>query len=162
MKRITLAITIPLIAALLVSTCGCTTSNTNQNALGNSSANAGVSITINSQKTDAQLGGSELQVTPKPGNEYLILNVTLTNLNKKDLDMGYLYRFNLTTSDGTTYQQTIMPFVGRPDEPAMSPVLHTNPGEKVTGEIAFEIPHNAKPTQLVYNDYMGNGATINL
>ena len=117
---------------------------------------------INSQKTNAQLGGSELEVTPKPGNEYLILNVTLTNLNKDKLDMGYLYRFNLTTSDGTTYPQTIMPFVGRPDEPAMAPVLHTNPGEKVTGEIAFEIPQNAKPTQLTYDDHLGNGATTNL
>jgi hypothetical protein len=162
MKRRTLMISILLIAALLVTTCGCTTSNTNQNSSGAGTGYAGVAVNINSQKTDAQLGGSVLEVTPKPGNEYLILNVTLTNLNRNNLDMGYLYRFNLTTSDGKTYQQTVLPFVGRPDESGMSPVLHTNPGKKVAGEIAFEIPINAKPTQLVYDDNAGNRATTNL
>ncbi|MEI7827610.1 MAG: DUF4352 domain-containing protein [Euryarchaeota archaeon] len=35
------------------------------------------------------------------------------------------------------------------------------PGDKVAGTIVFEIKQNAKPKQLVYDDY-SNTATINL
>jgi hypothetical protein len=43
-------------------------------------------------------------------------------------------------------------------------VDHTTPGEKVTGQVAFEIPQSATPAKLVYNDYYDyyNHATTNL
>ena len=82
----------------------------------------------------------------------------VTNLNKNNFDIGDPYYFKLTTSDGTVYQYSSSSYLGNN---ALNGVSHTNPGEKVTGQVAFEIPQNAKATTLVYDDYV-NRVTTNL
>ena len=84
--------------------------------------------------------------------------MTVTNLNKNNFDIGDPYYFKLTTSDGTVYQYSSSSYLGNN---ALNGVSHTNPGEKVTGQVAFEIPQNAKATTLVYDDYV-NRVTTNL
>lgn len=87
--------------------------------------------------------------TPKAGFQYLIFDVTVTNLNEKSWDIGNPYYFKLSTAGGTVYEITSSSFLG---EDALKSVSNTNPGEKVSGQIAFEIPQSAKATKLTYSD----------
>jgi hypothetical protein len=143
---------------VLVATTGCVTSNTTQNSSGGGTGAAGVAVKVNSMTTSSQLGSGFSVSTPNPGNTYLVFNVTVTNLNKNNFDIGDPYYFKLTTSDGTVYQYSSSSYLGNN---ALNDVSHTNPGEKVTGQVAFEIPQNAKATTLVYDDYV-NRVTTNL
>jgi hypothetical protein len=136
-------------ALVLVATTGCTTNTTTQNSSGGGSGNAGVAVTVNSQQTASQIGSGYLVATPKAGDQYLIFSVTVTNLNQKNWDIGNPYYFKLTTAGGTVYEITSSSFLG---DKSLTSVSNTNPGEKVSGQIAFEIPQSAKATTLTYSD----------
>ena len=71
--------------------------------------------------------------------------------------MGDPHFFKLTTADGTVYSYSSSL------KNAINIVLGTRPGEKVTGQIAFEIPQSATPGELTYNDgLVGDNITNNL
>ena len=40
-------------------------------------------------------------------------------------------------------------------------VFHTNPGDKVTGQLAFEVLQSAKASKLSYGDLINGVATVN-
>jgi len=136
-------------ALVLVATTGCITNTMTQNSSGGGSGNAGVAVKINSQQTASQIGSGYLVDTPQAGNKYVIFDLTVTNLNLKNQYIGNPYYFKLTTADGTVYEITSSSFLGTN---ALSGVQNTNPGEKVSGQIAFEIPQSATVTTLTYSD----------
>ena len=146
-------------ALVLVATTGCT-SNTTQNSTGGagSTGEAGVGVKVNSATNYSQLGSGFSVSTPKAGYKYVVYDVTITNLNKKDFDIGNPYYFKLSTADGTAYQYSSASYYTSNE---LNSVSHTNPGEKTAGQVAFEIPQSAIPTQFVYNDYV-NQVTTNL
>ena len=127
-------------ALVLVATTGCVTSG-----------NAGFDVIINSKQVSNQLGRGDLMSTPSPGHQYLIFNVTVKNLNKQDADMGNPNYFKLIISDGFVYEYASSSHLLLDN--AIQSVSHTNPGENVTGQIAFEIPQSATPSKLQYDDY---------
>ncbi|MFZ0926477.1 MAG: DUF4352 domain-containing protein [Halobacteriota archaeon] len=138
-------------ALVLVATCGCTTNTTTQNSSGGggASGSSAIAVTVNSQYTASQIGSGYAVDTPQAGNEYLIFNVTVKNLNENNWDIGNPLYFKLTTADGTVYQYSSSSFdLTNP----LNVVSGTNAGEHVTGQIAFEIPQGAKATTLTYND----------
>ena len=141
-------ITAILVLLLLVAASGCTTKETTKNESGSSTGNSNVDVTINSNYTSQ---------STKTGYQYLVFDVTVKNLNEKDSDIGNPNYFKLTTADGSVYEYSYLSSLSN----AISSVSHTNPGEKVTGAVAFEIPKNAQPTKLQYNDY-SNQVVINL
>jgi len=146
-------------ALVLVATTGCvSTKNTTQSASGGGTGEAGVAVKINSQTTKSQLGSGYAVSTPKAGYKYVIFDVTVTNLNKDDFGIGSPIYFKLSTSDGTAYSYSSASYYTNNE---IELVAHTNAGEKVTGQVAFEIPQSATATQLVYNDYV-NQVTTNL
>jgi len=118
-----------------------------------------VALKVNSMTTSSQLGSYPLQSTPSPGKTYVVFDVTVTNQNKNNLYLGNPLYFKLTTGDGTVYPYS-------PSsvwlENYLTGVFNTNPGDKVTGQIAFEIPQSAKPTQLTYGDLLNGVVTVNL
>ncbi|MGZ4950951.1 MAG: DUF4352 domain-containing protein [Halobacteriota archaeon] len=122
------------------------------------SSGGAVSLKVNSMTQSSQLG-SQFAATPSPGRTFVVFDVTLTNLNKNNLYLGSPIYFKLTTSDGTVYQYTSNTF--RLDN-YLTGVLNTNPGDKVTGKVAFEIPQNVKATQLSYGDLVNGVVTVNL
>jgi hypothetical protein len=123
------------------------------------SATGFVTLTVNSMTTSSQLGSYPLQSTPSAGKTYLVFDVTLTNKNKNSLYMGNPLYFKLTTSDGTVYQYSSSSFWL---DNHLTGVFNTNPGDKVTGQIAFEIPQSAKATKLSYGDLLNGVVTANL
>jgi hypothetical protein len=146
-------------ALVLVATTGCTdTKNTTQNLSGGGTGAAGVAVKVNSVNTYSQLGSGYAVSTPKAGYKYVVYDVTVTNLNKNDQDMGNPNFFRLTTGDGSAYSYSLDSYNTGNE---IDHVSHTNPGEKVLGVVAFEIPQSATPKQLVYNDY-SNQVTTNL
>ena len=147
-KKVAVICAVMVIISLLVATSGCSVSETTKNESSSGSGNAGVDVAINSK---------HFSQSTKTGYQYLNFDVTVKNLNKKDLDIGNPNYFKLTTADGSVYEYAYLSSLGN----AISSVSHTNPGEKVTGAIAFEIPQNAQPTKLQYNDY-SNQVVINL
>jgi hypothetical protein len=157
LKPITAVIVLLLVVASLLVT-GCI-NNTSPNS-NTGGGNTGVAFTVNSQTTLNKLGSGVLSSTPKPGYKYDVFDVTVTNLNRNDLAMGNPLYFKLTTNDGTVYSYS-------PSETWLDndiqPVSGTNPGEKVTGQVAFEIPQSATATTLTYNDgVLGNIVPVKL
>jgi Domain of unknown function (DUF4352) len=123
------------------------------------SATRFVTVIVNSRTTSNQLGTYPLQSTPSAGRTFAVFDVTVTNQNKNNLYMGNPLYFTLKTGDGTVYQYSTSSYYLQPE---ITGVFNTNPGDKVTGQIAFEIPQSAKPTQLLYGDLINGVVTVNL
>jgi hypothetical protein len=97
--------------------------------------------------------------TAQPGKNYIIFDVTLTNVNKNNLYMGNPLYFKLTTGDGTVYSYS--PSSYWLPNGFKTGVFNTNPGDKVTGQVAFETPQSAKATKLSYGDLINGVVTVN-
>ncbi|MFZ0926669.1 MAG: DUF4352 domain-containing protein [Halobacteriota archaeon] len=113
---------------------------------GGGSGNAGIAVKVNSQQTASQIGTYS---TPAAGNEFIIFNVTVTNLNQDNELLGNPNFFKLTTADGAVYQYSSSTF-SAPN--ALQGVQNTNAGDKVSGVVAFEVPQGAIAKTLTYND----------
>jgi hypothetical protein len=118
-----------------------------------------VTVKVNSMTTSNQFGTYPLQATPSAGRTFAVFDVTVTNQNKNNLYMGNPLYFTLKTSDGTVYQYSSSSYWL---ENEINGVSNTSPGDKVIGQIAFEIPQSAKPTQLLYGDLINGVVTVNL
>ncbi len=113
-----------------------------------------VALNVNSLTTSSQLGSY-----PLPGNTYVVFDVTLINQNKDNMYLGNPLYFTLKTSDGVVYQYySSSNWLDNP----LTGVSNTNPGDKVTGQIAFEIPQSATPSELTYSDGINGVVTTNL
>ena len=86
--------------------------------------------------------------------------MTVTNLNKNDLNIGNSLYFKLTTSDGTAYSYSQSSYWLNNAIGASVP--HTNPGDKTTGQIAFEIPQSAIQSKLSYGDALNGVVAVDL
>lgn len=98
--------------------------------------------------------------TAQPGKTFLVFDVTLTNQDKDDLYMGNPLYFKLTTGDGTVYSYS--PSSYWLSNGFKTGVFNTKPGDKVTGQVAFEIPQSAKATKLSYGDLINGVVTVDL
>jgi len=143
-------------ALVLVATTGCTTNTTTQNTSGGGGGNSNVAVAINSVSNATQIGSGYLVSTPKAGYRYMIFGVTVTNVNEKSAYIGNPFYFKLSTKDGNAYEVSSSSFLG---DNALKSVSNTNPGEKTSGQIAFEIPQSAIATKLTYNDYSNEVVT---
>jgi hypothetical protein len=136
-------------ALVLVATTGCTTQNTTQSAGGGTGQSSGnpLSVTVVPMGTSMQVGEFN---TPKSGFEYISYNVTVKNNNAPNQDMNPLF-FTLRTSDGkaydvdsATYDSSVHGFTS---------VSNTQAGDVASGTIIYQIPTDAKPASVMYNDY---------
>lgn len=137
-------------AILLIGTTGCTTT-TNKTT-------SGINVVIDSKNESAAIGSGYLASTPTPGNKFVLYNVTVTNVNEKDALLSPDY-FKLKTTDATIYDYDYNTYSS--SLKGLDSVSNTQPGEKVTGTVVFQIPQSAQPSVLTYEDYY-NKMTINL
>jgi type II secretory pathway pseudopilin PulG len=147
-----------LIMVALLSVAGCTNPQNSTQTITHSDKVV-ANITVNSVATSYRLQSGDYYATPSSGNKFLILNVTATNLNEQGLSLGYRSFFKLTTSDGGIYSTTSYTAL-LPNE--LAGVSNTNPGEKLTGQILFEVPQSAKATMLTYGDGFYAAVTKNV
>lgn len=101
-------------------------------------------VTINSVKTST---GTEFD-TPKPGNVFLLIDVSLKNISSQELTASSLLMFTLRDSTGQQYTETFTSFTTSPEgkTPAGSPVRGTLPYEVPTSVHAFQLAFQADPT----------------
>ncbi len=116
-----------------------------------------IGVKVNSQTTVAQISSTFGTITtPAAGNTFVVFNVTCTNNNQKNQALGDPLFFKLTTKDGTAYEAS---GVWVTDPSAIKTVTNSNPGEHVTGNVAFEIPQSAVPQTLTYSDGLNQVVT---
>jgi Domain of unknown function (DUF4352) len=80
---------------------------------------------------------------PKPGKKYLIINATIENQGKKQEPLSSIFLFALTDSTNQKYKRVIT------TEAKGNLDSNLDPGKKLQGEIAFEVPQDAKNLLLV-------------
>jgi len=114
-------------------------------------------VNITAQYQGVYTPSGQYVTTPKPGYQYFKFYVTVTNVNDTGRDIGSSYNFKLFDSLNEGHNPTYLSGIG--DQ--LVSKSKSMPGDKVAGTIVFEIKQNAKPKQLVYDDYT-NTATINL
>jgi len=99
-------------------------------------------------------------------NKFVTYAVYFQNLNKKDLDMGNPTEIKLRDTNGNIYSYDSFTYslqqqVNGVTLKGLSVETNTQPGDKYSGLIAFQIPTSATPKSLTYDDYT-NKITINL
>jgi len=151
-----------LIVVASLSVAGCPNNNntkqTSSNTGGNN--NPAVSLTVNSVTTSSDLAKYPFESTAPPGNKFVVVDLTLTNLNKNDLYMGNPLYFRLNTNDGAVYSYSTRAAILLND--TLDGQFHTNPGDTVTGQVGFEIPLSATAASLRYSDSYNPPVTTNL
>jgi len=81
----------------------------------------------------------------KEGNQFIILDLILENLGDEDEYLG-LHGGEIIDSEGYSYANG---FTSRLDKPFNSGEVL--PGMKRRGEVAYEVPKNAKDLKFTYN-----------
>jgi hypothetical protein len=99
-------------------------------------------------------------------NKFVTYAVYFQNLNKKDLDMGNPTEIKLRDTSGNIYSYDSFTYslqqqVNGVTLKGLTSQSNTQPGDKYSGLITFQIPASATPKSLTYDDYT-NKITINL
>jgi len=99
-------------------------------------------------------------------NKFVTYAVYFQNLNKKDLDMGNPTEIKLRDTNGNIYSYDSFTYslqqqVNGVTLKGLTSQSNTQPGDKYSGLITFQIPASATPKSLTYDDYT-NKITINL
>jgi hypothetical protein len=128
--------------------------------VGDSATDGKLKVILNSRSFTTESGNQ--YVTPKPGSHYLVLDVTVENLQSdKSNSFSSLMQFGVTDADGYAYNEDIMAMSliskGWKDG---SDIL---PGAKRRGNVVFEVPTDAKGLQFLFKfDFGGQTAVFNL
>lgn len=143
-KPITVIVVLSLVvASLLVS--GCTSSTTS-----NTSTSGNVDVKVISVTAPATIG------IPKQGYKFVTYNATVTNTNAPSRQVNVTF-FTLLDSNNNKYN--VSQAMNNRSIAGFPNGVVTNPGDKVSGLLVFEVPQNATPANLVYND-CGLQATV--
>lgn len=97
-------------------------------------------VKVNSVKTST--GGQF--TSPKTGNIYLEVSVTLQNLSSETQDVSSLISFKLADSTGQSYTETVVE--GAPNTPDGKVTANG----KITGTLAYEVPKTMKSFSLSF------------
>lgn len=108
-------------------------------------------FTVNSVRKDQ---GSEF-FKPKDGNVYRVANVTIENKSKDRTNISTLLQMYLKDSESTKYTPTIISSgtTGQVDGELLA-------GEKVKGDVAFEVPSTATSLKFYFTPEWLSGGTI--
>jgi hypothetical protein len=123
------------------------TQHTQQNQT--SQRTSAMDLTAKSVYSPQKFGVAKL----RPGYEYVMYNVTLTNVNARDRQVDALF-FTLRDSYDNVYYVDSLVQCNYLSQPFPTNYRVTQPGDKVTGRIVFEIPQNATPVALNYEDHL--------
>lgn len=80
---------------------------------------------------------------PKPGKKYLIINATIENQSLKQEPLSSIFLFALTDTADKKYKRVIT------TEAKGNLDSNLDPAKKLQGEIAFEVPQDAKNLVLI-------------
>jgi hypothetical protein len=161
-----------VVASLLVS--GCTTQNqqtVSANPTGSTPTNSQNSPTVSVSATSLGSSSSLTSSYGTPtasatGNKFVSYAMYFQNINGKNLDMGNPTEVTLRDTQGNLYSYDSFTYslqqqVNGVTLKGLTVQTNTQPGDKYSGLITFQIPASATPKSLTYDDYT-NIITINL
>jgi len=119
------------------------------NHVGDTLTNSMWAVTLNSVKTST---GDQYD-TPAAGNIYLIVDVTSKNLSTSPQILSSAGSFTLKDDTGQAYQETIISSGTPPDASALQP------GDKLRGQITYEIPKSLHHFTFQFQDESGGTGT---
>ena len=170
-KKLLVIIILVVIASLSIA--GCTTSKNEQTVQSSSNTPTSSQNTPTVSVTATYLG-SENSLTSSYGTptaaasgyKFVKYAVYFENINAKDMQMGNALFFTLRDTEGNIYSYDSFMFsvqqrVDGVILTGVTPQMNTQPGDKYSGLIIFQIPTSATPKSLTYDDYT-NRITINL
>ena len=135
-----ICILIVLVVAVAVVTSGCSSKSTNTKISGE-------------LRGELASAGSN---SPSPGEKYVQVYATVSNLQAKNrMGMGP-DNFKLKDAKGNVYETNW--FATQSIGGGMKTVDFIQPRESVSGIIIFSIPQNAAPISLEYSDLWGNAS----
>src|SRR5579859_8135199 len=103
-------------------------------------------ITINGVKTSQ---GQDFS-TPKAGNIFLLIDVTLKNTSKQTQQVSNLAMFTLRDLGGLEYTQTILPSA------QAAPNGQADPGQPIRGTLPFEVPTSQHAFTLAFIGHLAD------
>jgi hypothetical protein len=171
-KKLLAIIVLVLVASLSIAGCTTTTSNTNQTPTATNQNGANqptVSVTATYLGASNSLSqGPFAPAAAASGNKFVKYAIYCENINAPNKQMGNPAMLMLRDTNGNIYsddsssafmQQQVngVTLKGL----SLSYEIHSQQGDKVSGLIAFQIPTNATPKSLTYDDYT-NIITIHL
>jgi hypothetical protein len=83
----------------------------------------------------------------KDGNTFAVVDVTIENVDKDATSISSLLQFKTKDADGYNYEMATMATISL-DQQVDGKL---QPGEKVRGKVAFEVPKTANGLQLVFD-----------
>ena len=128
--------------------------------VGESASDGKLRITVNSRKFTNTVGNE--YITPKSGNQYLVLDVTVENLQPdKSTAFSSLMQFDAADSYGYAYNEDVMATVSI--DKGWRDGSDLLPGGKRRGNVVFEVPLDAKGLQFLFKfDFSGQTAVYNI
>jgi len=126
-----------------------TTQTTTSNAKVGQAVQAGpnYSVTVNSVKTST----GDSVFSPKAGNIYLVIDVTVKNTSSSPQDVSSLINFELQDSTGQKYTETFSDIGTPPDQTGLPP------GKLIRGQLVYEVPASMHQFTFSYVDLLGDG-----
>ena len=138
-------------ALVLASTTGCTSSTAKENvtqSIGSvSTASSRHSVAL-TRLSDDYLAG-KFSTVPSQGNKFVFFNTTVTNKNAKDTTIS-AYNFKLRDAQGNVYDRQWLTFTGGVKQ--FDSLSNTQPGDKYSGVLVFDVPTTANLKTLTYDD----------
>lgn len=107
--------------------------------IGETADQNGVKLTVNSVRFSA---GTE-EKKPAAGATFLIVEATVENTGKAPFQSNTLVQYSVSTSAGVVIDRTSYPGLKELNG-------EVAPGTKVTGEVAFQVPADAKELRLEF------------
>lgn len=133
-----------------------TTGTTTGNAKVGQTVQAGpdYAVTVNSVKTNT----GDSVFSPKAGNIYMVIDVTVKNTSTSSQDVSSLINFELQDSTGQKYTETFTDIGTPPDQTGLQP------NALIRGQLVYEVPTSMHQFTFSYVDLLGSGtlATWNL
>jgi uncharacterized protein YcfL len=161
-----------VVASLLVA--GCTTTRNEQTVSANSTANQAsnqnspqLTVTATSLGSSSTLSSSYGTPTAAAANnKFVTYAMYFQNMNGKGVSMGNPTEVKLRDTKGNIYSYDSFTYslqqqVNGVTLKGLSVETNTQPGDNYSGLIAFQMPTNATPKSLTYDDYT-NKITVNL
>jgi hypothetical protein len=107
-------------------------------------------IIVNSVKTSQ---GDDID-TPKPGDVYLLIDVTMKNISSQEQTASSLFMWTLRDTSGQEYTEAIMASTTSPDGKVEA-------GSQIRGTLVYEVPASLHAYTLAFDaDLMSQGQTI--
>ena len=128
-----------------------TSQTTTNNAKVGETVQAGpnYAVTVNSVKTST----GDSVFSPKAGNIYLVIDVTVKNTSSSPQDVSSFVNFELQDSTGQKYEETFTGIGTPPDQTGLQP------GRLIRGQLVYEVPTSMHQFTFSYIDYL-NSSTL--